>query len=82
VVDVQGRALQGAKVVADPGGSSALSDAQGQFTLNALSAGDYDVTISYAGFATFTQKVTVAAGQSARLDASLSVASAKQDVQV
>jgi len=82
VVDAQGRALQGAKVVADPGGSSATSDAQGQFTLNGLSAGDYDVTVSYAGFAPFTKKVTVMTGQSARLDASLSVASSKQDVQV
>ena len=82
VVDAQGGALQGAKIVADPGGSSALSDAQGQFTLNGLSAGDYDVTISYVGFGTFTKKVTVAAGQSARLDASLSVASSSQNVQV
>src|ERR1700757_2880341 len=68
VYDVQGRALQGAKVVANPGGSSALSDAQGQFALNTLSAGDYNVTITYAGFETFTKKVTVAAGQAARLD--------------
>lgn len=82
VVDAQDRALQGAKVVADPGGSSAVSDAQGQFTLNGLSAGDYDVTVSYAGFTPFTKKVTVVAGQSARLDASLSVAASKQDVQV
>ncbi|MCU1222303.1 MAG: TonB-dependent receptor [Edaphobacter sp.] len=82
VMDAQDRALQGAKVVAEPGGSSALSDAQGQFTLNALSAGDYDVTISYAGFSTFRKKVTVAVGQSARLDASLSVASGSEKVQV
>jgi TonB-dependent receptor len=82
VVDAQGGALQGAKVVADPGGSSAISDAQGQFALNGLNAGDYDVTVSYAGFALFTKKVTVVAGQSARLDASLSVAASKQDVQV
>jgi TonB-dependent receptor len=82
VVDAQGGALQGAKVVADPGGSSALSDAQGQFTLNGLGAGEYDVTVSYAGFAPFTKKVTVVAGQSARLDASLSVAASKQAVQV
>jgi len=82
VVDAQDRALQGAKVVADPGGSSAVSDAQGQFTLNGLNAGDYDVTVSYAGFTSFTKKVTVAAGQSARLDVSLSVAASKQDVQV
>ena len=82
VVDAGDRALQGAKVVADPGGSSAISDAQGQFTLNGLNAGDYNVTISYAGFAPFTRKVTVAPGQAARLDASLSVAASKQDVQV
>jgi hypothetical protein len=82
VVDAQGGALQGAKVVADPGGSSALSDAQGQFTLNGLSAGEYDVTVSYAGFAPFTKKMTVMAGQPARLDASLSVAASKQDIQV
>jgi TonB-dependent receptor len=82
VVDAQDRALQGAKVVANPGGSSALSDAQGQFTLNGLNAGGYDVTVSYSGFAPFTKKVTVIAGQSARLDASLSVAASKQDVQV
>jgi TonB-dependent receptor len=82
VADAQDRALQGAKVVADPGESSALSDAQGQFTLNGLSAGDYNVTVSYAGFASFTKKVTVTAGQSVRLDASLSVAASKQDVQV
>ena len=82
VADAQDRALQGAKVVADPGESSALSDAQGQFTLNGLSAGDYNVTVSYAGFSPFTKKVTVTAGQSVRLDASLSVAASKQDVQV
>jgi TonB-dependent receptor len=82
VVDAQGGALQGAKVIVDPGGSSAVSDAQGQFTLNGLNAGDYDVTVSYAGFAPFTKKVTVAAGQAARLDAALSVAASKQDVQV
>lgn len=82
VADAQDRALQGAKVVANPGGSSALSDAQGQFTLNGLSAGDYNVTVSYAGFAPFTKKVTLTAGQSVRLDASLSVAASKQDVLV
>jgi TonB-dependent receptor len=82
VVDAQGRALQGAKIVADPSGSSSVSDAQGQFTLNGLNAGEYVVTISYAGFTTFTQKLTVASGQSARLNASLVVASSSQNVQV
>src|ERR1700716_2688478 len=66
VVDAQDRALQGARIVAQPGESSAISDAQGQFTLNGLNAGDYDVTVSYAGFALFPKKVTVGAGRSAR----------------
>ncbi|WP_353068217.1 TonB-dependent receptor [Tunturibacter empetritectus] len=82
VVDSQGGALQGAKVEVNPGAASALTDAQGQFTLNGLSAGDHDVTVSYAGFAPFTKKVTVVSGQVVRLAASLSVASNKQDVQV
>lgn len=82
VVDVQGRALQGAKVVASPGGSSALSDAQGQFTLKALNAGDYIITVDYVGFATSTQHLTVVSGQSVRLDTSLKVADTRQDVQV
>jgi TonB-dependent receptor len=82
VVDSQGGALQGAKVEVDPGAASALTDAQGQFTLNGLSAGDHDVTVSYAGFTPFTKKVTVISGQVVRLSASLSVASNKQDVEV
>ncbi|QNI36712.1 TonB-dependent receptor [Edaphobacter albus] len=82
VVDVQGRALQGAKILADPGGASVLSDAQGQFTLGGLSPGSYNVSVSYAGFATLTKNVTVSTGQTARMDVSLSVASSKQDVQV
>ncbi|WP_260703233.1 TonB-dependent receptor [Edaphobacter flagellatus] len=82
VVDVQGRALQGAKVVTSPGSFSALSDAQGQFTLKALNAGDYILTVDYVGFATSTQHVTVAAGQPVRLDVSMKVADTRQDVQV
>ncbi len=82
VTDAQGRALQGAKVGLEPGASSALSDAQGQFSFNALSVGEYDVTISYVGFKVFTQKVTVSAGQAARLDATMSVASNAENVQV
>jgi TonB-dependent receptor len=82
VMDAQGRALQGARVMVEPGASSALSDAQGQFSFNALSAGEYDVTVSYAGFKAFTKKVTVVAGQAVRLDASMSVASNTENVQV
>ena len=63
VVDGQGSILQGAKVVLDPDGATALSDQTGQFAMTGLAAGAYTVTITYAGFTPFVQKVTVAGGQ-------------------
>ncbi len=82
VVDSQGGALQGALVTVEPGAASALSDVLGQFKFNSLNAGELNVTVSYAGFKTFTKKVTLAAGQTVRLDASMSVASNTENVQV
>jgi len=82
VTDALGGALQGARVTVDPGAASALSDAQGQFTFNTLSTGEYEVTVSYAGFKPFTKKVTVVANQAVRLDATMNVASNTENVQV
>ncbi|MEO6806098.1 MAG: TonB-dependent receptor [Edaphobacter sp.] len=82
VVDAQGRALQGVKIVADPGGSSTVSDAQGQFALNGLSAGSHNIAVSYLGFATYTKKVTVTPLQPVRMDVTLQVAESKQSLQV
>jgi TonB-dependent receptor len=82
VTDAQGRALQGAEIAIDPGNFTARTDQQGQFTLTALATGSYTVTITYAGFETYTQQVTLAAGQPLRVDASLKIASSKQDIQV
>ena len=50
VTDAEGRTLQGAQVTVDPGAESAVSDAQGLFTLAALPNGEYTVTIKYKGF--------------------------------
>ena len=82
VVDAQGGVLQGAKVVLDPDGATALTDQTGQFALTGLAARDYTVTITYAGFTPFVQKVNLAGGQSARLAATLAVAENKEEVQV
>lgn len=82
VVDAQGGSLQGAQIAMQPGGYSAVTNAQGQFTLSSLNAGDYEVKISYSGFATYKKEVSVASGQTLRLDATLSIASATQDMQV
>src|ERR1019366_5590317 len=65
VSDGQGSVLQGAKVTADPGGATVLSDQTGQFTLSGLAAGEYTVTVAYTGFSPSEQKVTLVAGQSA-----------------
>ncbi len=81
-VDSGGGALQGARIELQPGGSSAVSDGQGEFTVADLAPGDYEVTVSYVGFSASTMKVTVAAGQAARVDAVLKVASANAEVVV
>ena len=82
VTDEQGRTLQGARITVDPGAESAVSDAQGLFTLAALPNGEYTVTIKYEGFTTWTQKVTLSTGQSSHVVAALKVAANKEDVQV
>jgi len=82
VVDAGGAALQGARIALDPGGASALSDSTGQFTMTGVPSGSYGVSVSYAGFASYSGKVTVTSGQSARVDAILSIASNTQNVQV
>lgn len=82
VLDAVGGVLQGAKIALDPGGAIATSDSNGQFSFIGVAAGTYTVTVSYEGFTTFTQQVTVAAGQSMRLSASLAIAGNNQNVQV
>jgi hypothetical protein len=82
VTDAEGRTLQGAQVTVDPGDESAISDAQGLFTLTALPSGKYTVTIKYKGFTTWTQTVTLSAGQASHIVAALKVATNNEDVQV
>ena len=82
VSDVAGRALQGAHVAIQPGNASAVSDALGAFTVTNLPAGSAAVTITYAGFATYTQSLPLAAGQTSRVEATMAIAANKQDVQV
>lgn len=82
VTDPKGGVLFGAKVSVDPGDITAVTNQDGLFALTGVAAGSYTVSINYEGFATFTQQVTVANGQSVRIAASMVVASSKQDVQV
>ena len=82
VADSGGGVLQGAQVGVEPGEISVVSDAQGQFFVNNLSPGSYTVTITYVGFAKFTQAVTVTAGQVASVEAKLGVESQNSEVLV
>ena len=82
VSDAQGASLQGAKIQLAPGNATALSDPTGQFTITGLAAGNYAITVSYSGFANYSKTVILTSGQSARLDAQLSLASSTQNVDV
>jgi outer membrane receptor protein involved in Fe transport len=72
--------LVGAKVELQPLGQTAVTDAQGAFKIADLAPGEYTVTISYVGFATFTKKVTVASGGTANVDAELQIETVTEQV--
>lgn len=74
--------LQGARITLLPGNIGAVANARGEFSITGLDPGEYEVTVAYVGFANFTMKVTVAAGQVARIDAMLQVASASEQIVV
>jgi TonB-dependent receptor len=82
VTDASGAVLQGARVEILQRSSFVVSDAQGEFTFTDLLPGSYTVTVSYVGFQPFSTDATVAAGQMARVDAVLKVASAGEEITV
>ncbi len=82
VSDGQGSALQGAQISVDPGNTTAVTDAKGQFTITALNAGEYTVSVKYSGFETNTRKVTLAAGQPVRMDTTLKISATAENVDV
>ncbi len=82
VADSSGGVLQGAQISVEPTGVNVVSDVQGQFFLNALDPGTYTITVTYVGFAKFTQTVNVTAGQTASVDAKLKVESENLEVLV
>ncbi|MGO9936971.1 MAG: TonB-dependent receptor [Terracidiphilus sp.] len=82
ITDASRAVIQSARVVADPGSFITTSDALGEFTITGLAPGDYTLTITSAGFKPFTKTITLAAGQSATLDAILEVGSGNEQVVV
>jgi TonB-dependent receptor len=82
VKDAGGAVLQGAQIVLQPGGTSAATDAQGNFAIPNVKPGTYSVTVSYVGFTDSVSTVTVTAGQNAQMDVTLKVGSSNQQVVV
>jgi TonB-dependent receptor len=82
VKDAAGAVLQGAQVVLQPTAVTVTSDTQGTYTIRNIKPGTYTVTISYVGFATSVQTITVTAGQTTPLDVTLAISSTSQQVEV
>jgi len=83
VIDPSRAVVQGARVEVQPGGQTAVSDNQGQFTISGVTPGRYTVSISALGFAQFsTNDVTVSSGSTANVEAALQVESRMEVVEV
>lgn len=86
VHDPQHRPISGAQVLIKSATSdwsqTAQTDDSGDFTVNTVPIGDYRVTVSDKGFADSEQAVTVVSGASSDLHFSLSIAAAKETVEV
>lgn len=82
VKDSGNNPLIGAAVELQPSGRQGTSDDQGQFRIPEVPAGEYTLTASYVGFAPFTTKVNVQSGQTANVEAVLTVASQSDQVMV
>jgi outer membrane receptor protein involved in Fe transport len=81
-VDREGAVLPHASVKLEPGDMINTANGQGEFTFIGLAPGDYTITISYVGFATFTQQVKVIAGQTTRVEATMAVLAKAEEVTV
>jgi TonB-dependent SusC/RagA subfamily outer membrane receptor len=68
-----GRALADAQVVVDGTRLGAISNANGDYTINAVPSGQRTVTIRHIGYGPVTRSVSVGAGASATVDAALRV---------
>src|SRR5262247_1584956 len=87
VTDPSGSVVRGATATATSLATGAIRVAttndQGYFLLPTLQAGEYKLSVSLAGFATFlVDRVVVAVGQTTNVEARLKIASASETMQV
>jgi TonB-dependent receptor len=81
-VDRAGAVLQGARVKLEPGDDTTATDSQGQFRFIGVSPGNYTLTISYIGFAKFSEQVKVSASEESRIEAKMDIAVPTEAVRV
>jgi TonB-dependent receptor len=82
LTDAGGGVLQGARVTLQPGGLTTVSNNQGEYSLPDVPPGNYELTVSFIGFDSATQSVTVNAGQPAKVDVVLQVGGRNEEVLV
>src|ERR1700679_1546760 len=82
IVDAGGAAVPGAKLTLEPVHIAVVSDSQGAYRIPDVPAGKYTLTVSYIGFAPLTSNAEVTPGQTLHLDLTMTIANAKQAVQV
>ena len=78
--DSAGAILQGAKVELQPQVRPTTTNGIGEFTITEVAPGTYSIIVSYVGFKPYTTSVTVAPGQTTRINATLEVGSASDQV--
>ena len=87
VTDSTGAVIPGATVTVTSASTGttkrAVTSASGDYLVNYLIPGSYDVTVAAGGFATFTQKgIVLEINQQAKVNAAMSVATGTQEIQV
>ncbi|MDQ1389546.1 MAG: hypothetical protein QOF56_3000, partial [Acidobacteriaceae bacterium] len=82
VMDASQGVVPGARAELEPGGRSAVADAQGQFTLPDVAPGKCTLTVLSSGFAVFSTDVTVSPGTQVRVDAVLQIGTQNQAITV
>ncbi len=82
VKDSTGAVLPGAQIQLQPGARTVVSNSRGDYVISGVAPGVYNMTVTYVGFVSFTSAVEAIAGQTATVNAVLSVSSGNQNVTV
>lgn len=72
ITDANGAPLSGATIAIKTLNTGTMTDFDGTFTIEKIAVGTYEVAISYIGFETSTKSISLVAGQTVQLNASLS----------